>query len=143
MLIGAIPPRMLGTTTATQVLSEVVADALLQHGAEVLQRAKEAFSKSGVRLAGKVAGIHWWYKSDHHAAELTSGYYNANGIDAYGSIAAIFAAAGAGVDFTWEMADSESADCASGLRPGGAREAGDGNCRSRHRPGWRKCFAQR
>eukprot|EP00439_Symbiodinium_sp_Y106_P060608 s3931_g8.t14 len=26
MLIGAIPPRMLGTTTATQVLSEVVAD---------------------------------------------------------------------------------------------------------------------
>ncbi|CAE7662413.1 BAM1 [Symbiodinium sp. CCMP2456] len=92
------------------------ADALLQHGAEVLQRAKQAFGRSGVRLAGKVAGIHWWYKSDHHAAELTSGYYNANGIDAYDSISAIFEAAGAGVDFTcMEMADSEqSADCASG-----------------------------
>lgn len=91
-------------------------DALLQHGAEVLQRAKQAFGSSGVRLAGKVAGIHWWYKSDHHAAELTSGYYNANGIDAYDSISAIFEAAGAGVDFTcMEMADSEqSADCASG-----------------------------
>ncbi|CAE7596792.1 BAM3 [Symbiodinium natans] len=91
-------------------------DALLQHGAEVLHRAKKAFSQSGVRLAGKVSGIHWWYKSDHHAAELTSGYYNANSNDAYDSIAATFAATGASIDFTcMEMADSEqSADCASG-----------------------------
>ena len=37
-------------------------------------REAEAFTKSGVRLAGKVAGIHWWYKSNHHAAELTSGF---------------------------------------------------------------------
>ena len=83
----------------------------------------QAFSKSGVRLAGKVAGIHWWYKSEHHAAELTSGrsdanrawhcamkiaytckkwlgYYNADGNDGYDSIAAVFQTVGAGIDFT-------------------------------------------
>eukprot|EP00439_Symbiodinium_sp_Y106_P060598 s3931_g8.t10 len=54
MLIGAIPPRMLGTTTATQVLSEVVADALLQHGAEVLQR--EEVSVWQARLLGSTGG---------------------------------------------------------------------------------------
>ncbi|CAJ1375861.1 unnamed protein product [Effrenium voratum] len=89
---------------------------LLQHGAAVLQLAKSSFESSKVRLAGKVAGIHWWYKAPHHAAELTSGYYNADGQDAYGAIASVFQATGAGVDFTcMEMADTEqSADCASG-----------------------------
>jgi len=91
-------------------------DALLAHGMEVLKRANEAFAKSGVSLAGKVSGIHWWYKSSHHAAELTAGYYNANSNDAYGAIADVFQKSGAGVDFTcMEMADSEqSSDCASG-----------------------------
>lgn len=24
----------------------------------------------------KLAGVHWWFKSRAHAAELTAGYYN-------------------------------------------------------------------
>lgn len=28
-------------------------------------------------LGVKLAGIHWYYKTDSHAAELTAGYYNA------------------------------------------------------------------
>jgi len=91
--------------------------ALLRHGEDVLTRAKQAFGKYNVHLAGKVSGIHWWYKSPHHAAEVTAGYYNTNGNDAYMSIAKMFAkAAGAGIDFTcMEMADREQpSNCASG-----------------------------
>merc|ERR1712146_490388 len=69
-----------------------------------------------VDIAGKVAGIHWWYKSPHHAAELTAGYYNTNSRDAYAEIASVFASHKANFDFTClEMADSEQdASCASG-----------------------------
>jgi len=88
---------------------------LIRHGAEVLGLAKKAFSKFDVNLAGKVAGIHWWYKTSHHAAELTAGYYNANGHDGYGAIAEAFMKVGASVDFTClEMTDFEqSAACLS------------------------------
>ena len=27
-------------------------------------------------LGAKLAGVHWWFKSRAHAAELTAGYYN-------------------------------------------------------------------
>lgn len=33
--------------------------------------------------AGKIAGIHWWYFSQSHAAEVTAGYYNVYGRDGY------------------------------------------------------------
>lgn len=29
-----------------------------------------------VKLGAKLAGVHWWFKSRAHAAELTAGYYN-------------------------------------------------------------------
>jgi len=96
---------------------EWYSQALLRHGQDVLSGAKQAFGKYKVLLAGKVSGIHWWYNSSHHAAELTAGYYNANGNDAYLSIAKMFAStADAGIDFTClEMADAEQpSSCACG-----------------------------
>ena len=38
-------------------------------------------------MAIKVAGIHWWYKSRSHAAEMTAGYYNYLERDGYEPIA--------------------------------------------------------
>lgn len=81
------------------------------HGASVLQAANKAF-RGKVALAGKVAGIHWWYGSEHHAAELTAGYYNTNGRDAYAEVADVFANNGhASLDFTClEMRNTEQPD---------------------------------
>ena len=61
-------------------------EKLLQHGDDVLALAKAAFG-SRVPLAAKISGIHWWYDDGSHAAELTTGYYNTNGNDAYLTIA--------------------------------------------------------
>ena len=45
-------------------------------------------------------GLHWLYKTDHHATECAAGYYNTNHNDAYGNIAAMFKTVGASFDFT-------------------------------------------
>lgn len=37
-------------------------------------------------LALKIAGIHWWYGSRSHAAELTAGYYNTDQRDGYAAV---------------------------------------------------------
>ena len=42
-------------------------------------------------LMFKIAGIHWWFKSRSHAAELTAGYYNTATRDGYGAIVDICA----------------------------------------------------
>lgn len=34
-----------------------------------------------VKLGAKLAGVHWWFKSRAHAAELTAGYYNTRDCD--------------------------------------------------------------
>ena len=52
---------------------------LVAHGERVMGAAAEVFTGSGVRLALKCAGIHWWYRTRSHAAELTTGYYNVEG----------------------------------------------------------------
>jgi len=90
-------------------------DSLKQHGQDVLSAAKSALGGK-TALAGKVAGIHWWYNTAHHAAELTAGYYNANNRNAYAELADVFKAQGAALDFTClEMRDSEQdSSCASG-----------------------------
>ena len=49
-----------------------------------------------VDVAIKVAGIHWWYKSRSHAAEMTAGYYNYLGRDGYLPIAKMLRKRGAG-----------------------------------------------
>lgn len=44
------------------------------------------YGATGMHLALKIAGIHWWYRSRSHAAELTAGYYNVDGHDGYEAI---------------------------------------------------------
>jgi Glycosyl hydrolase family 14 len=39
-----------------------------------------------VQLGAKLAGVHWWFKSRAHAAELTAGYYNTRDRDGYDPI---------------------------------------------------------
>jgi len=81
--------------------------ALIHHGANMLTMARKTLG-SKVRISGKIAGVHWWYKTKSHAAELTAGFYNTNGVNAYANIATAFAAASnAIVDFTClEMTDA-------------------------------------
>mmetsp|Transcript_19937 Transcript_19937/g.52917 ORF Transcript_19937/g.52917 Transcript_19937/m.52917 type:complete len:567 (-) Transcript_19937:143-1843(-) len=88
--------------------------SLKTHGSQVLAVAKVFFT-GRVGLSGKVAGIHWWYDHPSHAAELTAGYYNTNGRNAYNEIADIFAEYGAFFDFTClEMRNTEQpAECSS------------------------------
>lgn len=128
---GTHPPQMRATTTANpeKHLSSAVDTSLTtaiffldwyfqslkDHGNAVLGSARAVFG-SRLGLAAKVSGIHWWYKSSHHAAELTAGYYNANQRDAYAELADMFATHDTSVDFTClEMKDSEQpSECASG-----------------------------
>lgn len=64
-----------------------------------------------VDVAIKVAGIHWWYKSRSHAAEMTAGYYNHLKRDGYAPIAKMLGKKGVGLSFTCiEMSDDENPD---------------------------------
>lgn len=82
--------------------------SLIEHGKRVMNQAKQAFSKYNPTLVAKVAGIHWWYGTSSHAAELTAGYYNTNNKNAYLDLANAFKGMGAVFDFTcMEMRDSE------------------------------------
>lgn len=87
---------------------------LLEHGERILVSAKDIFQTSGVKLSGKIAGIHWHYRSRSHAAELTAGYYNTRHIDGYLPIAKMFAKHGVVFNFTcMEMKDREQPDHAN------------------------------
>ncbi len=56
----------------------------------------------------KVAGIHWWYRTRSHAAELTAGYYNTSSRDGYNAMIEICAKLGAGLTLTCvEMCDAQ------------------------------------
>ncbi|KAK4411391.1 Beta-amylase 2, chloroplastic [Sesamum angolense] len=58
---------------------------LIDHGDQVLALANLAFA--GTPVAAKLSGIHWWYKTASHAAELTAGFYNSANRDGYAPIA--------------------------------------------------------
>ena len=60
----------------------------------------------GVTL--KIAGVHWWYRTQAHAAELTAGYFNAGGRDGYRDIIQLCAKYSAAFTLTCiEMCDSQ------------------------------------
>lgn len=81
---------------------------LLGHGDQILDEANKVFQGTDVRLAAKVSGIHWWYKDDSHACELTSGYYNVKGRDGYRPIARMLSRHYGTLNFTClEMRNSE------------------------------------
>ncbi|XP_020232390.1 beta-amylase isoform X1 [Cajanus cajan] len=89
---------------------------LLNHGDQILDEANKAFLGCKVKLAIKVSGIHWWYKVENHAAELTAGYYNLYDRDGYCPIARMLTRHHAVLNFTClEMRDTEqSSDAKSG-----------------------------
>ena len=49
---------------------------------------------------GQVSGIHWWYKTASHAAELTAGFYNPANRDGYAPIAAMLKKHETALNFT-------------------------------------------
>lgn len=81
---------------------------LLFHGDQILDEANQAFRGCKVKLAAKVSGIHWWYKVESHAAELTAGYYNLKERDGYRPIARMLTRHYGILNFTCiEMRNSE------------------------------------
>lgn len=92
---------------------------LIIHGDQILDEANKAFLGCKVKLATKISGIHWWYKDDSHAAELTAGYYNLNDRDGYRPIARMLSRHYGCFNFTClEMRDSEQ-DAAAKSGPQG------------------------
>eukprot|EP00262_Sarcandra_glabra_P012256 TRINITY_DN3117_c0_g1_i5.p1 TRINITY_DN3117_c0_g1~~TRINITY_DN3117_c0_g1_i5.p1 ORF type:complete len:302 (-),score=43.40 TRINITY_DN3117_c0_g1_i5:57-839(-) len=81
---------------------------LLEHGDSLLEAAEGIFLGTGAKLSGKVAGIHWHYKTRSHPAELTAGYYNTRHRDGYVPIARMMGKRGTVLNFTcMEMRDQE------------------------------------
>ncbi|KAK9827582.1 hypothetical protein WJX81_000559 [Elliptochloris bilobata] len=105
--------------------------ALLAHGDRVLGAAAQALGRRGrprrartvteqadghlvyefeaaCHLGAKLAGVHWWFKSRAHAAELTAGYYNTRERDGYADVMAMLRRHRARLSFTCvEMRDCE------------------------------------
>lgn len=73
-------------------------DILIEHGDRVLTLASTTFE--GTKIAAKVSGIHWWYKTASHAAELAAGFYNPGNREGYGALAAMLGRHGAALNFT-------------------------------------------
>uniref|UniRef100_A0A2P2JW34 Beta-amylase n=1 Tax=Rhizophora mucronata TaxID=61149 RepID=A0A2P2JW34_RHIMU len=71
---------------------------LIDHGNWVLSLAKLAFEGTGISV--KLSGIHWWYKTASHAAELTAGFYNPSNCNGYASVAAMIMKHGAALNFS-------------------------------------------
>ncbi|KAI3456462.1 hypothetical protein Pfo_013125 [Paulownia fortunei] len=96
---------------------------LLYHGEEILKTAERIFQGTGAKLSGKVAGIHWHYKTRSHAAELTAVYYNTRHRDGYLSVARMQAKHGVVFNFTcMEMRDGEQPNEANCSREGLVRQ---------------------
>lgn len=77
------------------------ADALLTHGENMMKTASDALAGySGVALAVKISGIHWWKFTASRAAEATAGYYVSNDYCSYERIAGMLAQYNAVMDFT-------------------------------------------
>ena len=56
----------------------------------------------------KIAGVHWWYNSRSHAAEMTAGYYNTEAHDGYAGILEVCAQHGMVATLTCvEMCDAQ------------------------------------
>ena len=65
-------------------------------------------SGPAVGITLKIAGVHWWYRTRSHAAEVTAGYYNCDGGNGYDAIVNLCARHGASLTLTCvEMCDSQ------------------------------------
>lgn len=73
-----------------------------------LQQAQAPARRQNLSLSIKIAGVHWWYQSPSHAAELTAGYYNVLGHDGYEALCALCARHGVAATLTCvEMCDAQ------------------------------------
>jgi len=87
---------------------EWYSNQLLSHGTRILAVASGIFHLHGVTITAKISGIHWWYSSNSHAAELTAGYYNTNNNNAYLQISQMLARYNVEFDITClEMIDND------------------------------------
>ncbi|KAL0328239.1 UNVERIFIED_CONTAM: Beta-amylase [Sesamum calycinum] len=87
---------------------EWYSNKLIEHGDQILDEANQIFQGCKVKLAAKVSGIHWWYRDDSHACELTSGYYNLKDRDGYRPLARMISRHYGTLNFTClEMRNSE------------------------------------
>ncbi|KAL0245013.1 hypothetical protein GEMRC1_009093 [Eukaryota sp. GEM-RC1] len=84
---------------------------LMDHFDRVLGAIRSKLGSLGLSdfpLAVKIAGIHWHYNHASHAAELTAGYFNTNGVDGYAKMMPLFKKHNVAFDFTClEMRDWE------------------------------------
>ncbi|KAK6140620.1 hypothetical protein DH2020_025637 [Rehmannia glutinosa] len=71
---------------------------LIDHGDRVLAMANLAFK--GTPIAAKLSGIHWWFKTESHAAELTAGFFNPSFRDGYAQIASMLKKHETALNFT-------------------------------------------
>lgn len=71
-------------------------------------RGMKSLGEGHLEVALKIAGIHWHYRTQSHAAELTAGYYNTAYHDGYAPLIQLCADFGAGVTLTCvEMCDAQ------------------------------------
>ncbi|BFU20249.1 beta-amylase putative [Entamoeba histolytica] len=87
-------------------------DLLLSHTDKVLSAARNVFGNT-LALAGKISGVHWWYNDQSHAAEMTAGYYNSNGNDAYKTLSNTFKNNNVRFDFTCLEMSGTDGNCGS------------------------------
>ncbi|KAH8953383.1 hypothetical protein BDL97_08G023400 [Sphagnum fallax] len=81
---------------------------LIEHADRVLNLANTIFED--IKMGAKISGVHWWYKTPSHAAEVTAGFYNVNHRDGYLPIALMLAKNKAALNFTCvELRTSELA----------------------------------
>jgi beta-amylase len=106
--------RSLYATPAGRFFLKWYGNKLLEHGERLLIIANESFHQyvadRRVRLGIKVAGIHWWFKTPSHPAEMTAGYYHTSDDPwtMYDGIAALLRKHGFIWNFTcYEMRDNE------------------------------------
>ncbi|CAH9097070.1 unnamed protein product [Cuscuta europaea] len=71
---------------------------LIDHADRVLSLANLAFEDTSI--AAKLSGIHWWYKTASHSAELTAGFYNSCNRDGYAPIASMLKKHDTALNFT-------------------------------------------
>lgn len=97
-----------------QFFLEWYSGKLIEHGDIILAAAQGIFQGTGAKLSGKIAGIHWHYRTRSHAAELTAGYYNTRHHDGYLPLAQMLGNHGVVLNFTcMEMRDREQPEHAN------------------------------
>ena len=97
---------LLGATK--QVLSQRCRPRAMREARELSDGGMLYVFEPAVQLGIKLAGVHWWFKSRTHAAELTAGYYNTRERNGYLPIFEMLKRHSATASFTCvEMRDCE------------------------------------